>query len=466
MLNMECLKSMQIRLLDSEEYVIPFSKSISHPHRYRILIYLLDGPHTFQYLQNTLGIARTATANHLHQLLENDLLRKRTRGEYEITLKGQTFLQLLLDFYNTTKIREINDTQNLQNHYQKAFSASNSTSPNDWAVSTPAKFDFAWISFVAAFSGVLHSLGAPWDQVDIGGFSGYYFLISTASQRLCASAPTVFRPYVWKSMIRSLESLGYTIEGYYDGISYPSGEPLTTDDRLRALHLKNWVVEGLKHTRCPVIIWGLPIPEFGIINGVKSDYYECSTYRPKIGAPDDPVHYEHLQAPGGLWGYRIQPNPQKIPVQYSQEQDVRAIQQGVKFLSKVKGVEGYTLGIDVYPVWARNLESTPQSENAYHGNSYMAACAYEQKRHLALFLDRMGKRYPNTPFGDHLLQAAKEYAQIAEFLKMFTQLFPFSLKGHFTNVMQQKGAAILRSIPPFEYAALSALQQSLKLVES
>ena len=454
------IREMQNRLIDGGEFIIPFSKALSHPHRYQILVLLLDESHSFQFIKDQLHLGKTALANHLAHLSELDLISKPERGSYKITERGRSLLRMILDFYNQLKIRELNIAREVQAHLVKTENSSHS---QNFMVSSPGKYQPSWISFLGAFFGVFQQFRCPWDLIDLGGISGYFFLVNVSKDRLCPSGPTALTSYIWKSMINALETLGFQIQSYFDLGKYPLSEDLTPEDKLRALKLQNWIKDQLIFTKHPLVVWGAPIPEFAIINGFEGDYYYASSFRTSVGIEEGPIHFEQLQAPGGLWAYSILPLQKENWNIFNNNRDYGSIKQGLKFLQKTSPEENYVLGVDAYDAWARNLLSNSDSESDFHGNSYVGEVLYEQKRYLSQYLSRLAHRYRSKPFSSHLQKAAEETAQIADLAKKFRDIFPFSLKGSFSLLNKKKGAAILRSIIPFEESTIDSLKSCLNL---
>ncbi|UYP44783.1 hypothetical protein NEF87_001068 [Candidatus Lokiarchaeum ossiferum] len=456
----DALGEMQKRLFDGEEFIIPLSKAISHPFRYKIMIFLYSKARSFQYLEQKLIIGRTALSNHLKHLLDAKLIRKPERGHYISTENGKLFLKIFLDYYNKIKVKELNKAREIQQLYKPKYQKAGEFF--SFHVSNPAIYHQSWLSFLGAFLGVLKSHNGKWELYELGGMTGYFFITNVANNLLCPSGPTALSKYIWESMNKQVESLGIHIQHYLDLVSYPSNEQLSPKDHLRALKFKNWVIDQLKTTKNPIIAWGIPIPEFGIINGIQNNQYICSTFRHLINMEDDPVFFEHLQAPGGLWGYSLEIQEHFGQEKYKEEWDLSSLKLGLKFNTETPATEGYTNGIQAYSEWAQNLESLSHTESDYHGNSYVGACLCEQKAGLSKYLQSMSDRYSGKPQAEYLHLAAKEYQQVADILQKFTQIFPFSLRGSFSNSDRKKGSGLLRSIPPFEEEALKYLRNAIK----
>ena len=178
---------------------------------------------------------------------------------------------------------------------------------------------------------------------------------------------------------------------------------------------------------------------------------------------DTPIHYETLQAPGCLWAFSFPSTPPQKWIEQSHQRDMDAIEQGLKFNYKIPTFEGYVLGPNAYEEFAKNLTAQRNSEIAYHGVSYVGECLFEQKRNLAEFLKRMASRYKNSKVNTLLINASNDFSEIADILKKFRRLFPFSLKGDFNKNDCRKGAALLRSISPFELSAFASLRTVLDI---
>lgn len=324
-------------------------------------------------------------------------------------------------------------------------------------ISRTAEYQPCWLSYTGAVAGALRSLGVECGIVDVGGYSGYAFLVNVPVDNFCPSGPTAHHPSTWEEILRGTNDIGYLIESIATGGGYPSieGEP-TPDDISRARRLFERVKEEVDSDR-PVVIWGLPIPEYGIVNGYKGQSYVTSTYRRLInpGEPEEPVLYYELQSPGELHAIFF-----KAPVERDAEEVHRkALERAVRFaMGKISVVEGYATGPSAFDEWAKVLESAHLDEVSYHGNSYVAACLHEAREMASGFLGRLAESYQGTR-SESLRDVSQAYAESAEALKGFTELFPFSMAGEMPTEKRVKGAEILKRVKTMEDGAIGYLKE-------
>ncbi len=74
---------------------LPILKALANEKRMVTLIYLLNGPTSFQKLLSIVNLQKTALSNHLSHLLESQLIHKVNYGIYEITPDGRDFLRAI-----------------------------------------------------------------------------------------------------------------------------------------------------------------------------------------------------------------------------------------------------------------------------------------------------------------------------------------------------------------------------------
>jgi len=324
-------------------------------------------------------------------------------------------------------------------------------------ISRTAEYQSCWISYTGSVAGALRPLSVDCDVVDVGGYSGYAFLVNVPVGNFCPSGPTAFHPSTWTEIRRGTEGLGCEVSHYSLGEGYPSieGEP-TPDDISRAKELFQRVKSEVDGDR-PVVIWGLPIPEYGIVNGYKGQSYVTSTYRRLINPeePEEPVLYYELQSPGELHAIFF-----KAPVERDAEEVHRkALERAVRFaMGKISVVEGYATGPSAFDEWAKVLESAHLDEVSYHGNSYVAACLHEAREMASGFLGRLAESYQGTR-SESLRDVSQAYAESAEALKGFTELFPFSMAGEMPTEKRVKGAEILKRVKTMEDGAIGYLKE-------
>ena len=93
-----------------------------------------------------------------------------------------------------------------------------------------------WISYLGAASGILRSLGKNHDIVDVGGYSGWGFLVNVSKGDLCPSGPTAHRAY--SDIFEGTQSLGFKLKGYSDNGTYPSKEGELSEEEAKEAEAK------------------------------------------------------------------------------------------------------------------------------------------------------------------------------------------------------------------------------------
>jgi predicted transcriptional regulator len=106
-------------LLRDYEEILPTMKSLANEKRMMILILLLDGPKSFQYLLNATALQKTALSNHLTQLANTKLLGKPNFGLYQIQTDGIAFMRT---FYQTWKNSLTYQANRLKKEEERQFS--------------------------------------------------------------------------------------------------------------------------------------------------------------------------------------------------------------------------------------------------------------------------------------------------------------------------------------------------------
>ncbi|NIO38012.1 hypothetical protein GTO27_09960, partial [Candidatus Bathyarchaeota archaeon] len=81
--------------------------------------------------------------------------------------------------------------------------------------------------------------------------------------------------------------------------SYPAKEGKPTPQELEIVkNLFEKIKREIDERDRPVVLWGLAIPEYGIVKGYDGNSYIVSTYRSLIEQPETPIPFYDLKAPG------------------------------------------------------------------------------------------------------------------------------------------------------------------------
>lgn len=443
-------------LPESPERIAELLKSAAHPARIRVLTLLIRGEHEFSKLMQLTNLSKTALANHVDQLIEKGLILRMSRGRYDLTDDGKGLLDAALSVYRSSTLKEQERLERLSRSYTKGFVGVENMTKK--VVSKKAEYLPCWLSYTGAVGGSLRALGVDCDVVDVGGYSGYAFLINVARGVTCPSGPTAVPSKTWEQIHRATESMGRKIECFVREGGFPAKEGKPTSEEIekaRELFEKVKVEIGQKDR--PVILWGLVVPEYGIVRGYEGDFYIVSTFRRLSNQPENPILFYDLKAPGCLealfFGDPVRLKPALT--------DREALERAISFASgEVPCLDNYANGPEALEEWANTLEKASKEGLNYHGNSYVGACVNEGREMCAKFLPRLAQKYPKN--SKSLLKAADCYERGWHLMEEFTQIFPFKLQGETRFEARKKGASILRKIKPLEEEAVKYMKQALK----
>jgi DNA-binding HxlR family transcriptional regulator len=444
-------------LLESPNGIAQLLRLVAHPARIQIMALLLQGEHEFSSLMQQTKLSKTALANHLNQLVNKELVEKTGRGEYELTPDGKELLKTAATMYVSSVQRLEAKRQLLSRRYTEALKEVKPLERK--VISKKVEYQPCWISYFGAVAGCLKALGTDCDVVDVGGQSGYAFLINVAKGSTCPSGPTAFPEKTWKQIRDATEELGWTIETLaYEG-DYPEKEDAPTPKEIeKAQKIFDKIKQEVDQRDRPVVLWGLVVPEYGIIKGYEGNSYIVSTFRSITGQPENPILFYDLKAPGCLDALFF-----RDKVKHRDENvDKGALQRAINFASaKVPIHSNYAAGPAALDEWASVLETLPQEKQNYHGNSYVGACYSESREICSQFLRRLAKKYPGKQ-SKHMLKAATCYENGWKLMKEFTSLFPFKPQGDMTSANRKKGAELLRKVKLSEEEAIQRMKDALE----
>jgi DNA-binding transcriptional ArsR family regulator len=449
--------SLQNILRESPNGIAELLKLAAHPARIQIMALLLQGKCEFSTLMQETKLSKTAVANHLNQLVNRELVEKIGRGKYGLTGDGRELLTAAGTVYQSSVARQKAMQEALSKRYTEGLKEVNTMRRK--TIKKEADYQPCWISYTGSIAGCLKALGTDCDIVDVGGRSGYAFLVNVAKGVTCPSGPTAFHPKVWDQLSKATEELGWAIEWLlYEG-SYPEKEGSPTPKEVeKARRMFERVKREIEERNRPVVLWGLVVPEYGIVNGYEGDTYIVSTFRSIQHAPEEPIRFYDLKAPGCLQAMFFRKKAKRAGL----TSDKEALRRAVIFVSSdVLVRNNYVAGPAAFEEWATVLEALPEEKQNYHGNSYVAACYCESRWMCAEFLRRLAAKHPGEQ-SKHMMKAADCYENGWKLLKAFTELFPFNFRGEMKLADRRKGAGLLRQVKPHEEEAIRNMQKALQ----
>lgn len=450
-------KQLQSILFESPKGIAELLRSAAHPARIQILALLLREEHEFSKLMQHTELSKTALANHLKLLMKKGLVQRIARGEYTLTVDGKELLNAAATMYKDSTRREEERRELLLRSYTKGLIEGKKL--NKKIISKNTEYQPCWLSYTGAIAGSLRALGVDCDTVDVGGYSGYAFLINVSKGVTCPSGPTAVTIEVWKQMIKGTESLGWAIESYEYPHSYPAKEGNPTAQEIEmAKKLFEKIKKEIDERDRPVVLWGLFAPEYGIVKGYEGNSYLTSTFRTLNNQLEEPINFYDLKAPGCIDALFFR---DKVDVDTATA-DRKALERAINFAAATVPIRNnYVGGPAALDEWANVLENLPEEKQNYMGNSYVGACICEGRFMCAEFLNRLSKKYTGKQ-SKHLLEAAECYKKSGKLMEEFTQIFPFKFQGEMKPDYRKKGAEILRKVKSFEEQAIKHMKKALE----
>jgi hypothetical protein len=262
-----------------------------------------------------------------------------------------------------------------------------------------------WLTWVGATTRCLQALGVETDDVEVAGVSGYAFALSV-NRGLCPSGPTCLD---WMALGTGVSALGRTALCFNpcDCFTKDSRNERTLVHARTAFELATREVEAGR----PCVVWGLGMPEFGVVRGVEDEAYLC------LGGGPTPerLRWDELDAPGGpyflgfptanlvaKWRYRF------------------AIGRAVDMMTRQSMWTGLVTGLPAYDAWAATLAARAAG---LFGNSYNAQCWAEARAFAREYVGRVAQLHPRVA---GLPEAHAALRDVSDAMAVVAELFPFT----------------------------------------
>ena len=443
-------------LFERSSSIASLLKSAANTHRIRVLALAMRGEVEFSRMMEATTLSKTALSNHLGQLVDSGLMKRTARGKYELTPDGKDLLTAALSTYRRSKRHLDDEREMVRQGFGRAYGQIQR--PAGRIISADAKYEPCWLSLLGAISGSLTAIGPRRTVVDVGGYTGYSFLVNVSKGETCPSGPTALHIKTFTEILEGVQCLGWRLRNFEYPHSYPSSpEGPTAEDLKVARKVFEMVRREIDNRARPVVLYGLVAPEYGIVRGYEGDSYIVSTFRSlQTGCADeDPVPHHELNAPGCIdaifFDDRVKVRPSKARKE--------ALARAIRFAEGDSDtLRNYVSGPLAFEEWARALEDVPEEAQNYMGNSYVGACVEEGRVISSAFLKAVSRKAP-TSQTRHLSRAASSYAKGGRSLAEFTKMFPFRFEGKMPTTKRRKGARLLREAMSFEEKAISSLRK-------
>ncbi len=449
-------------ILESYKDITMVLKATGSSKRLVILAYLLKGPKSFSFMLDRLKVKRTTINHHLDLLLKSKLIEKEEWGRYQITEAGIEFVVSIIKAYNIIS----DNTQNEQERILNAWPEwpeflKEPRIINENKISIPALYEGGWNSYISAITGVLNFLGDQHDYVYISGITGYCFLVSIPGIIRTSLIKENNSADVWQEIHRGTESFGWQLKNWEQRRNSPGKWNLIGEDVELALKVFNQVKEVIDNDT-PVILFGIHGAGFGIINGYRNDSYLVSSYYRKEGRNEVPIRFDQLRILEKFIYYYFGRKKEKEETEVIEK---KALVRALKFAEGTTYSNGgYYVGPQAYDFWIYMLEKGKEENIDKFGNSVLGIYYFDAKDVTSEYLNRLARKYKNTPQGFNLREASKNYRDAKMHLEKFTVLFPYfePENSSLTLDKRKKGAEILRKVKINEIEAINNLEKSIE----
>jgi DNA-binding HxlR family transcriptional regulator len=448
------------RMVNSaSEDIAELLKASAHSKRLIILASLLNGSKSFLELKNLTALSKTALANHLTQMVHAGMITRIHRGSYSLSTDGELLLFSLGKVYFQSERYQQSQRELLEAQYSRFRRFGDSMTIKEKRVSKVGVYQPHGLSYPAAISGALQAIGEKWDVDDVTAFSGYGFLINTSTERICLSGPTALA--VWNIIQEATELLGWKLKHYIDQEGFPSNpdpsQPLDERDEKRARKVFEIVKNAIDIHDRPVVIWGIPLPEYGIVNGYQKDFYLVSTFRTLLEQEETPIAYNKIQAPGCMEVFIFEKK-----ISSPTDNDYRdSLVRGLR-MAKGVSLDGYASGLEAYDTLQEQLIETPVEEIDPFAFGYLVDSYYCGRDSVHKYLKKLSEKYSKQNFTQYLIKATETYGKISQQYKVLQEHFPLFGEQDLSLENRRICAKLLNEIKDLEKQAISDLERCLE----
>lgn len=317
--------------------------------------------------------------------------------------------------------------------------------------SIQATYVNSWTSIVGALTGALRALSGDWPIARVAVLSGHAFrlaITATADGAIGADGPTTFAA---SAALPLYEGLGWRFAAF----EAAAGDPRFAERREEALKRIRKAIDRGR----PAIVFGLHLPEFGVVRGYRGDALIAATTMSSQYGERVPV--SQWPPPGRPAPLRVfvPDRAQKVEPQAALG---RALRFAVTYAREGDGggpTATAAAGLAAYTRWAETLETdAPVSP---HGQAYCIQALQEARGEAAAFLRAQAVGAGKA--GAALAVAATAYTAEVIALSQLATLFPYPNGGNVVAAGSRRiGAAGLRRALAAEEEALAALAAALR----
>lgn len=448
-------------ILSSYKKICCLFKAVSHNIRVQILALLLNKSESFSFLIENIKtngnkkLSKTALAHHLNQLGEEGLIRKESRGMYGLTDKSRSFLKAVVTVSHGQRPSTL-ETPDLSSYVKKISTSSRSH------ISSNPLYQSGWNSYVAAVSGVLESLGVTYDHYYLSGRTGYCFILRISKGMFGYIGEGILNDKTWQAIYKGTNSFGWTVNEWSLQTVIDETNPVDTDSE-PAREMFERIKFIIDKYDSPVVVWGIPMPNFGIVKGYDENNYIVSSYLRKEGKQEVPIPYDSISAKiswsGGVYRflYFTRNNEAILIDEVERDAILRAINMASGMdLHPDTRIHGFShvFGLEVYDEWANillNNDSISRLSNGFYGRYY-----HDAKSVAMEYLERLGRKYSELKLaqGELLLEASTQYRLIKNLFEEYLIQFPY-----YRELIKKKKGDYKTDLTKIDYEKLEKLKK-------
>ncbi|MCK5115121.1 MAG: hypothetical protein KAR44_00875 [Candidatus Aegiribacteria sp.] len=308
------------------------------------------------------------------------------------------------------------------------------------------EWECGWLTWVSSVTMCLNALGIECDKAEVAGYSGYAFALAV-NEGLCASGPTFLD---WNKLASRVCTLGRSTLTFFSMDCY-SNENRNENTKSHARTVFDLASDEIDAGR-PCVVWGLGLPEFGVVRGIEGEEYVCV----QGGATPERVRWDEIDAPGGPY---ILAFPTKRSGNTDWNMERESVRSAVMMMNRLNYAPNMQCGLSAYDFWCTQLA---EEKAVMWTNSYNAQCWSEARQFAADFIGRLAK---NNSEIEHLREAHDYFLAVAENMKGISEMFPFTLKFEKDLITDSetitRAIGFLESAKKNEIGAIESLKQAL-----
>lgn len=434
--------------------------SIGHKKRIIILTHLLNGSKKFSFLEEKTNLKKTALAHHLNILSNSRMVNKIERGLYEISEDGREFILSIFKSYKSSSLRVLEIAKSLQERFFFDYWLDEKAKTHMKLVSSNPEFIPHAMTLIGAITGVLKAYGSKITVDELAGLTGHCFLTIVGQNKLWVTAPETHN--LIDTFLMVLEKIGYKFSRYFDKDSFPLDSdftrPLSFEDEKRARRLFTLIRKEVNEDK-PVILWGIPVPEWGIVKGYKEENYIVSTFRQIQEKYENQIPYNKINAMGSINALFIENfyDRKDIEIDYKE-----SIERAISIAKENKyGRSGHITGLEAYDRWRYLMENEEDEGTKYFGNAYLIQVFQAGKQSVTRFLRKINNQFKNMPQQISIEKAINEYQEIEKIYKELAELFPLAYGKILKQEKTKTGVELIQALKNHEDKGIRSLEQAL-----